>query len=703
MKGKLALALAGLVALVWFAAGRRDPDADAVVEAAGPHVAEVHWDVHGVPHVRAQDARGLMRAFGWAQAKSHGEMLLRILGEARGRAAEHFGADFLASDRDVWTAGIPERAARWYEEQDPEFRDLIDAFAGGINDYAARFPGTIDGRWRRVLPIRGEDVLAHAQRLLHFGLVARATGEAQALRARGSNAWAIAGSRSENGVGMLLANPHLPWTEPWTFYEAHLECPEYAAYGAAVVGLPVLAIAFHGELGWTHTLNTHDGADHFAIELVPGGYRFDGVVWPLAREVHELRVRGRWWGTNAVRHTVESTVHGPVIAREGNSAIALRVVGLDRPHVLRQWWEMGRAKNLAEFEAALALEQLPTFTVVYADREGHVLHQFGGLTPARARQDLDWGKVVPGTSAETLWTDVHPLRDLPRVLDPASGWVHSANDPPWSATAPSPLDPAAFPPYVAPQFLHLAAQRSLRTLLAAPPRLVLADLERGWSDSGVELAERVLPDLLALRADVGEPTAAALDVLAAWDRRLDRDSRGAVLFAEFAREWRVRGGAFRTPWDPASPLETPQGIADLSLARAALDVAAEKVAAEHSRLDIEWGAVHRLRAGPVDLPCSGGDRSLGVLRVFEYAALQDGTLAAVGGDTFVAAVEFTTPLRARVLMAHGNASQPGGTPRGPDLERASRGELRDALLTSTDIERATVAVDRIPPARVAAP
>ena len=77
---------------------------------------------------------------------------------------------------------------------------------------------------------------------------------------------------------MLLANPHLPWGDLFTWYEAHLNGPDVQIYGAALVGLPIVNIGFNERVGWTHTVNTLDGADLYELTLTPGGYRWNGGV-----------------------------------------------------------------------------------------------------------------------------------------------------------------------------------------------------------------------------------------------------------------------------------------------------------------------------------------------------------------------------------------------------------------------------------------
>lgn len=134
---------------------------------------------------------------------------------------------------------------------------------------------------RAVLPVTATDVLAHALRQVHFTLVARTSHASQwKPRAGGSNAWAAGPRRTASCRAMLLANPHQGWGRASTFFEAQLSAPGYDCYGATLVGIPVLAIAFNDALGWTVTNNAHDGADDYELTLADGGYLYDGLLKP---------------------------------------------------------------------------------------------------------------------------------------------------------------------------------------------------------------------------------------------------------------------------------------------------------------------------------------------------------------------------------------------------------------------------------------
>jgi len=664
---------------------------------------EILWDSWGVPHIFAPDAESLFFAHGWAQAKSHGDLLLRLLGESRGRAAEYWGEARLEDDRWVHTMGIPERAAEWYGDQSPRTRSWLDAFARGINTYAAEHPGEISGEVAAVLPVSGTDILAHQQRSLHFTWLARRGALNSAMRQAevGSNAWAVGPKRSASGRALLLANPHNLWSDQYIWHEAQLKSPEVNIYGAALVGWPFLVIAFNDHLGWTHTVNTHDGADLYRLTHVEGGgYRFDGEVLPFGRREKTLKVKSADGSLREEKLLIRTSVHGPVVGQVDGADVALRVVGLDSPGLFEQYWEMSTATNFQEFEAAQRKMQMPMLTVMYADRDGHILHLFGGQTPVRSSGDWPyWSGVVPGDTSETLWTEVHEYNDLPRVVDPESGWLQNANEPPWTTTLPPALDPDDYPPYMAPRSLSeqggdRAAQvrfRALRSarLLAEDESITFDELVDYKQSTRMELADRILDDLvIAVDAHGSDLAKRALAVLERWDRATDAESRGAVLFARFVEELTQEGaaGVFAEGPNADRPLTTPDGLADPAAAAGALETAATTVMGEYGTLDVPWGDVYRLRGGDRDLPANGGPGDFGVFPLVKYQKDDDGRFRAWLGESYIALVEFSEPVRARALLTTSNSSQPGSPHNGDQLELFSRKELRPVWRTRAEIE-----------------
>ncbi len=673
---------------------------------AGQQKTEILWDTYGVPHIYGKDVQSLFHAFGWAQMHSHGNVILRLYGQARGRAAEYWGEKYVESDQWVRTMGVPVRAQQWYDAQNPTFRNYIDAFAAGINAYTQNHGELIDDEVKGVLPVTGVDVLAHVHRLLNFTFIAKpqtlaslreewenpkdtSTGfnkqNITPQKPLGSNGWAIAPSRSASGNAMLLANPHNPWSNLFLWYEAQLNAPGIDTYGASLVGIPVLTIGFNDNLGWTHTVNKYNGRDVYELTLADGGYRFDGKIRAFETETQTLNVRQPDGTLEEKPLTVQRSVHGPVIAQKDGKALALRVVGLDQPGALEQWWTMGLAKNLTEFEAAIKPVQIPMFTVIYADREGHIMHLFNGQVPVRSQGDYAyWSGIIPGDTSTTLSTQFHPYGDLPRVLDPQSGWLQNANDPPWTTTFPVPLKPDDYPSYIAPRGpMEFRAQHSAK-MLKSDERISFEKMVEYKHSTHVELAERLLDDLItAARQHGGEVGKNAADVLETWDRKTESDSRGAVLFA-FWNEEVDFSNLFAVPWNEQEPLTTPNGLADPVSAVTALEAAAQRVMATYGRLDVPWGEVFRLRSGNLDLPANGGE--VGIFRNLWFSPLEDGRFEAIGGESYVAAIEFSNPVRAMALVSYGNATQPNSPHVGDQLELFAKKQLRPIWRSRQEIE-----------------
>ena len=96
--------------------------------------------------------------------------------------------------------------------------------------------------------------------------------------------------------------------------------------------------------------------------------------------------------------------------------------------------------------------------------------------------------------------------------------------------------------------------------------------------------------------------------------------------------------------------------------------------------------MNRLRRGALDLPGNGGPGALGVFRVVGYAPDGKGRFVANGGDSYVAAIEFSTPVRAMTLIGYGNSSQPGSRHQWDQLELFSKKQLRPAWRTRKQIE-----------------
>lgn len=667
--------------------------ATACARGTGPTTTEILWDKWGVPHIYAPTDAEAFRAFGYAQMEAHGNLILKLYAKARGRAAEYWGEANLPNDRFVRTMGIPARAEQWYQAVPADYRANLDAFAAGINQYAKDHPDKLADSVKVVLPVRAQDVLAHGQKIINFlfmffGQVDLPKTLVNDVRP-GSNMWAISARRSASGHPLLLGNPHLGWYDLYLFFEAQQTTPTRNFYGVTLVGMPTPAIGFNDNVGWSHTVNTQDGVDVYRLTKSGAGYRLDGAekAFVTRNEVIQVKTAA---GPRSDTLVVKESVQGPVFQEDATTALAVRVAGLDDPNGSQQWWRMAGAKSMAEFEGIVKEIHVPFFNIIAASRDGHIYYFFGGKTPKRSRGDAAyWEGPVRGDSSALIWNETLPYDQLPHIMDPPTGWLQNANDPPWTVSWPLLFNPDSFPAYVAPRDMAFRPQRSA-ALQMADSSVTLDELVQYKHSTRMGLADRLLPELLAAARSRGDADARkAADVLEKWDRNTDAESRGAVLFEGWVQAWfgAAKGHAFARPWRLDSATTTPAGIADPALAAKALGEAARETAKKYGAIDVAYGDVNRLRYAGKDLPGNGGPGDpFGIFRVAYYGEDKDGKNRIIAGDTYYQAVEFADPVRAKVLIAYGNSTQPGSPHMGDQLELFSKKQMRDAWRTRKDVE-----------------
>jgi len=370
----------------------------------------------------------------------------------------------------------------------------------------------------------------------------------------------------------------------------------------------------------------------------------------------------------------------------------MKVAALDRPKLFEQFWRMGLAKNFAEWDAAMRMQQLPLFNTAYADRDGHISYVYNATLRVHRTGDYRfWQGVVPGDRSDLIATTIVPYDQVPKVLDPPEGWVQNSNDMPWTSTYPMLLDHTKFAAgFAAPHGITQRAQRGIRILSTAPPKITFDDVKRGKLSTRVETADQFVDEIVATAKARGTDRAKrAADVLAKWDRQAEVDSDGMLLFYKFmtaAGPTFGEIGGFKVPTDDARPLDTPRGFKNPARAMALLDTVAGAVESEYGTLSPKWGDVLRFRRGNADVPGNGAPSPLGAIRTIGVSEFKDGKTEAVSGDTFYAVIEFSVPQRGEVLLNYGNWSKAGSKHIEDQLPLASRKEMRPMWRTKAEIE-----------------
>ena len=481
-----------------------------------------------------------------------------------------------------------------------------------------------------------------------------------------------------------MVNPHVPWSDFTTWMEADLNAPGFHAYGVSLVGMPTLGIAFNENLGWTHTNNTIDASDVYELTLKDGGYLLDSAVQQFEINKTIIRVKQGDGSLKDMPFEFSYSKHGPVTGARNGKAYSVRLAGLDNKFLFEEYHQMMKAKNLREFESALKALQQPFFNVLYADKDGNIMYLFNGNVPKRPEGSWNfWSGVVNGSSSKYIWNEYHPYEDLPRLVNPPTGFVQNANDPPWSSTFPMLLDPKKYPAYMSPRVVDLRPQRGIK-MLKDDPSISFDELVSYKMNTGVESAERFLDDLVRASEESGDSMArAAAHVLKNWDRQTEAGSKGAVLFINWLR--RITPAMFGKTFTTDDPLEGPSGVKDPKKPVELLVLAARDLVNKYGSLDVEWGMVNRFRMGELDLPGNGGEGFAGIYRVIRFVPDKDNKSRANFGDSYVSVIEFGKKVKAQSLLSYGNASQKGSKHLGDQLILLSQKKLRPVLFYRNDV------------------
>ena len=743
--------------------------------STGGYKARIRRTSFGIPHIEAANLASLGFGEGYAQAEDHLCTIAEQVVESRGQRAKYFGRGpgdaYVNSDIVVKALRVRERAAELHATQSQDFQDWIAGFAAGYNKYLEEtgkraVPGSCrDQEW--VSAITALDV-ASVERLraaeisglsLDGAIVSAQPPTAQALNMAappvqseddemaGSNGWALGRASTENGRGMLLANPHYPWVGPQRFWEKHLTIPgDLDVYGVAVIGMPGVVIGFNRAVGWTHTISAGARATVYALELIAGAptrYRYAGQERAMTAVPVSVEVRGL---IEPLERTIWSTHYGPVIALPGlpwttSRALSIRNANELNGSRLPQWLAMSRASSMAELQMAHATHQgVGSANTIATSADGIAWYADGSARPnisaaavarwldrrandplARQVEQSPRVALLDGSDPTFEWQDdpdarrpgVIAFQNLPQLQ--RDDYVFNANGP-FSFVHAEARIKGVFSPLLGPQnrALSLRTRNNVLHLTNAAPYTVagrdgkfsLAEVQAAVFANRSLTADLLVPELVGrckanprVAVDgVEVDLSKACLVLERWDRRFDLESRGAVLFREWHGHYDNGGRLFAVAFDPADPVGTPRGLAPGALA---LENLAKTIRfLDNRRISLD-APLADLQYVPSKLPrriaIHGGTEPEAVLNqarprdaggppVEGSRRLTEAGYPVAAGSSFVMALEYTNDgPRAMAILAYSQSDNPDSQHFADQTELFSKKQWRPILFTEKAI------------------
>lgn len=608
----------------------------------------IERDHLGVPHVMGERDVDAAFGFAYAQAEDNWQIIHDSVSFYRGTNATENGRDAAIIDFLIKWLGIWDTIETDYNTQlSAPTRAYIEAFADGINYYAALHPEHTN---RNIFPINGKDIVAGymLRHLLFYGFDAVLTeiyaeerqrsisqspnteAAAKGIQSHGvtfndlpigSNAFSVSPHFSTDGATRLAINSHQPTTGPVAWYEAHIQSNEgLNIMGGLFPSSVTIGVGFTENLGWGATVNKPDLVDVYVLDIDPNDpmrYRLDGEWKTL--EARDIDVDVKVFGFINWTSTQEGlrSVHGPVL-RTDHGTYAIRYAGMNELRQVEQWLAMNKAQTLEDWRNALRMQAFASFNFVYADREGNSMFVHNSLTPKRVA-GYDWTQYLPGDDSSLIWDSYMAFDDLPQVINPKSGYLHSANQSPFHVTAEgdNPVKANYRVEDGFPTRMTNRADRGLELFAELGPisEQEFYAIKHDKSFSKNSRSMRFINKLIALDLGTAEPLYQdAQQIIAQWDRNTNIENRGAALSAcVIGSEWLAE----------QKGLPEPDAMAELIRC-------ADLLIAKTGRLDPLWGDVSRHVRGDLNLPVGGGPDTLRA--IYGLGMEEDGFLTNVAGD-----------------------------------------------------------------------
>ncbi len=671
---------------------------------------EILRDRWGIAHIYGEtDADTVFGAL-YAQAEDDFNRVETNYINAMGRLAEAEGGGEIYRDLRMRLFIRQGEMEELYESSPDWLKQLMDAFADGLNYYLYTHPEVTPRVFRRFEPwmaltftegsIGGDIERVNIARLRDFygpgDMIATTDELVVDMEPRGSNGFSIAPSNSATGNALFLINPH---TSFFFRSELHMVSEEgLNAYGAVTWGQFFIYQGFNENTGWMHTSSRADAIDEYLETIVEREDGYYHVYGDEERRLQESQVEIDYRDGDSMstrEFTVYHSHHGPIIREQDGRWVAISL--MEEPvRALTQSWRRTKSRNYMEFNASMELLTNSSNNTVYADSDGNIAYYHGNFIPRRD-PSFDWNAPLDGSNPATDWQGLHPLDELITVFNPPNGWIQNTNNTPFSAAGEYSPREEDYPAYMANNPENPRGIHAVR-VLEGKTDFTLDSLIEAAYDSLLTAFEPLVPALLAAAEEApADDLREQLALLADWDYRFGVDSVETTLAVYWAQTLMSSVNAEAN----AAGINIYEYMAANAGAAQKLDAlrdASAELQSDWGSWRVPWGEVNRYQRinGDIVQQFNDEEESWPV----GFASGRWGALASFGsrkypgtrrmygtsGNSFVAAVEFGSPLRARAITVGGLQSDPSSPHFDDQAEMYAGGEFRDVLFYRDDVE-----------------
>lgn len=682
-------------------------------------------DDWGIAHVHGRTDADAVFGLMYAQAEDDFNRVETNYLNALGRLAEAEGESAIYRDLRMKLFVDPDSMKALYHASPGWLRELMDAWADGLNYYLHTHPEVTPRVIRRFEPwmalsfsegsIGGDIERVSLSRLEAFyggRTVALAPEESGALfrEPTGSNGFAIAPSNTANGNALLLINPHTSF-----FFRSEVQTTSdegLNAYGAVTWGQFFIYQGFNERVGWMHTSSGADVVDEFLEMIVERDgrlyYRYGSEERPVVTSTITVPYRTESGGMARKSFTVHRTHRGPIVREADGKWVSVAL--MQKPiEALSQSFLRTKARDYRSFREVMELKANSSNNTIYADADGNVAYFHPHFIPERDDR-FDYTRPVDGSDPATDWKGLHSVEEAPHLRNPAGGWIQNTNNWPYSMAGEHSPKREDYPRYMDtfgenPRGVHAIM------LLRDRKDFTLESLTRAAYSTYLPAFARLVPTLVEAydRIPASDPLRGKLadqvELLRGWDHRWSVGSVPTSLAVYWGEElWSRVGPEARKAGVSVYDYMETHATAEQKLE--ALAAASDRIEGDFGSWRTPWGEINRFQrlTGDIVQPFTDEAPSIpvgftsgrwGSLASFGARAYE-GTRRRYGtsGNSFVAVVEFGDSVRARAVSAGGESGDPRSPHFNDQAVRYSTGELREVYFYPSQLEGRTERVYR---------
>jgi len=684
---------------------------------------EIIRDTFGVPHIYGKTDADAVFGLLYAQCEDDFNRVEHNYIWAIGRLAEVDGEKAIYSDLRARLYMTKKEAIENYKNSPQWLQKLCLAFADGINFYLDQHPevkpkllthfepwmpmyfseGSIGGDIERVSTrkIRNfyeKSKVSHTA-VIHNGLLRLDDKEP-----RGSNGFAISGSRTASGNAMLLINPHT------SFYfrgEVHMISEEgLNAYGAVTWGQFFVYQGFNESTGWMHTSTGTDIIDEFEETIVKSKNGLHYKYGSELRNIDSIKVILKYKADGLLKERsfmTYRTHHGPITHSNGNKWVATALMW-SPVNALIQSFTRSKNEGHDEFHKMMDIRTNSSNNTVYADADGNIAYYHGNFIPQRDTI-FDYTEPVDGSDPRTDWNGIHKLKENIFVLNPGNGWIQNCNSTPFTSAGINSPKREDYPNYMTSFPENFRGIHAI-PLLNEAKNLTLDKLITLAYDPFLPGAEQLMKGLIKAydqAPDENKDLKNEIDLLKNWDFTVSKTSI-AMTLSHYYRMTYFNSGKIPKG---INYMERMYYMSFESPSKERLEIfmgAMKKLESDFGSGKISWGEINRYQRNNGDiyqifddglpsLPVGMASGSWGALASFgtrrgKNTKRQYG----VAGNSFVAVVEFGKKVKAKSMLAGGQS----GNPKSPHFDDQTQlyidGIFKDVAFYREDVIKGTESI-----------